>query len=88
MVRADSINLPDVSVSQLGVLVFSILVNRRNENAAGIDDSPFCDTMPMKFAYCTFLQVLLGGSNVCTRRKIGNDLLSDPSSIEKSGMRV
>lgn len=44
--------------------------------------------MPVKFTNGTFFQMLLGARDVMAGREILDDLFSDPTALEKPGLRV
>lgn len=47
-----------------------------------------CDTVPVKLAEAAFSKGLLCGGNVVTGWKIGDDLFSNPASLELSRLGV
>ncbi len=44
--------------------------------------------MPVKLSQGALPQMLLRGSNVVTRRKVRNDLLANPTTVEDSSLGV
>jgi hypothetical protein len=52
--------VPDIAIVERFNLISPLLIHGREKNRSIVDDSPFGDSMPVKFAEGSLLEMLLG----------------------------
>lgn len=96
--------VPDITIVENLFLVAAILINGRNKNRALINNTPFglfvsvnhrrqglrgtYNTVPVELTNGALDQVLLGTRDVMARGKILDDLLTDPTTLQKTSLGI
>lgn len=80
--------VPNVAKVERLDLVSAELVHDGNTDGAGVDKAPLGDTVPVKLADATFVEVLLRGRDVVTLRQVLDHLLAEPTAVEQSDFGV